>query len=62
MMLPSDSTFKIMETLSLLNINFNDNEHKLLSLAYGCRNNVTILDKFDNNGVTIFSFKKHAFA
>ena len=26
------------------------------SLAYGCRNNVAILDKFDANGVSIFSF------
>ena len=33
---------------------------KFLSLAYGCTNNVAILDKFD--GVSIFSFKKHAFA
>ena len=31
-------------------------------LAYGCRNNLAVLDNFDGNGVSIFSFKKHAFA
>ena len=56
------STCKIMETLNFFNINFNKNENKLLSLAYGRRNNVAILDKFDANGVSIFSFKKYAFA
>ena len=43
-----DSTCKIIETLNL-------------SLAYGCRN-VAVLEKFDANGVFIFSFKKHDFA
>ena len=33
---PSCSTFKIMETLNFFNINFNSNENKFLSLAYGC--------------------------
>ena len=32
------------------------------SLAYGCRNDVAILDKFDGNVVSIFSFKKHTFS
>ena len=32
-----------------------------MSLAYGCRNEVAVVDKFDANGVSIFSFKKHAF-
>ena len=44
-----DSTCKIIETLNL-------------SLAYGCRNDVAVLEKFDANGVVIFSFKKHDFA
>ena len=48
----SDSTCRIVETL-----NFNDSEDKFLSLAWGCRNNVAVLDKFDANGVSIFSFK-----
>ena len=39
----------------------NNNENKFLSLAYGSRNDVAVLDKFDVNGVSIFSFKKHAF-
>ena len=51
-----------METLNFFKINFDNNENRFLSLAYGCRNNVVILDNFDANGVSIFSFKKHAFA
>ena len=58
---PSNSTCKIIKTLNFFNINFNNNENKFLSLAYGYRN-VVVLDKFDTNGVSIFSFKKHAFA
>ena len=27
---------------------------------YGCRNDAAILDKFDVNGVSILSFKRHA--
>ena len=37
---PSNSVSKIMETLSLFNINFNNNENEFLSLAYKCRNDV----------------------
>ena len=48
--------------MNLFNINFNNNENKFLSLAYGCRNNVAVLNKFNANGVSILSFKKHAFA
>ena len=59
---PSDSTWKIIETLNFSNINFNNDENKVLSLVYGCRNNVSVLDNFDANGVSIFSFMKHAFA
>ena len=32
-----------------------------LSLAYRCRNNVAVPDKFDANGMSIFSFNKHTF-
>ena len=58
----SDSTRRIVETLNFFNLNFNNSEDKFLSLAYGYRNNVAVLDKFDGNGVSIFIFKKHAFA
>ena len=58
---PLDSICKIIETLILFNINFNNNENRFLSLAYGCRNDVNILEKFNTNGVSIFSFKKHGF-
>ena len=58
---PSDSTCKIIETLNVFNFNFNNNENKFLSLAYVCRNDLAVLKKFDANGVSILSFKKHAF-
>ena len=35
---PSDCTCEIIETLNLFNFNFDNNENKFLSLAYGCRN------------------------
>ena len=44
-----------METLNFFNINFNNNENKFLILAYACRNNVPVLDKFDANGESVFS-------
>ena len=59
---PSDCTCEIIETLNLFNINFSNNENKFLSLAYGCRNDVALWDKFDANRVSTLSFKKHAFA
>ena len=34
----------------------------IFSLAYGCRNNVVILDKFKANRISIFSFQKYVFA
>ena len=38
------------------NLSFNNSEDKFLSLGYGYRNNVEDLDKFGNNGVSIFSW------
>ena len=58
----SDSTCRIVKTLNFFNLNFNNSEDKFLSLAYEYRNNVAVLDKFDGNGVSIFSFKNHDFA
>ena len=57
---PSGSTCKIIETLNIFNINFNNNENKILSLAYGCRNAVAVLNKFDANAVSILNLKNHA--
>ena len=37
---------------NLFNIDFNNNETKFSSLAYGCKNDVALLDKFDANGVS----------
>ena len=37
----------------------NNNENKFLSLAYWCKNDIADLNKFDANGVSILSFKKH---
>ena len=52
---------KIIETMRFFKITYNSNENKFLSFAYGCTNDVAVLDKFDANGVSIFSFKRHAF-
>ena len=41
---------------------FNNNENKFLSLAFGCRNDFAVLNKFDKNGASILSLKKHAFS
>ena len=50
-----------METLNFFSVNFNNNDNKFLTLGYGCRNDVALLDKFDANEVSILNFKKHAF-
>ena len=55
---PSDSTCEIMEILNFFNIDFNNYHNKYLSLAYCYRNDVAILEKFEANGVSTFSFKK----
>ena len=53
---PWYSVYKIMETLNFFNIKFNNHENKfLLGLAYGYRNNSSILDKFDANRVSILA-------
>ena len=52
----SDSTCKIIQGSNFFNINFNNNENEFLSLAYGCKNDVAVLDKFDANGASIFRF------
>ena len=39
---PSYSISKIIETLSLFNINFNNNVNEFLRLAYKCRNDVAV--------------------
>ena len=59
---PTDCIIKIMETFHFLNINFNNNENEFLCLAYGCGNDLPLLNKFDANGVSILSFKKHTIA
>ena len=57
----SDSTCKIIETFIFFNIHIDTNQNNFLSLPYGCKNEVALVDKFDANGVSIFSFKEHAF-
>ena len=58
----SESTWKIKITLNFFNIKFNKSKNIFLGLAYGCKNGVHVLDKFDANTVSIVSFKKLAFA
>ena len=57
----SDFTRWIISTLIFFNVDFND-ENKFLSLAYGCRNDVAVFNKFDANAVSILIFRKHAYA
>ena len=58
----SDSTCKIIKIFSFFNINVNKSENRFLNLADRCRNDVAVLYKFNGDGVSIFSFRKHAFA
>ena len=52
-----------IKSLNFFNlINFNHNKKKLKAQHVGCRNDVAILDKFDANVVSIFSFKNNAFS
>ena len=48
--------------MNLFNINFNNNENEFLSLAYRCRKDGAVPEKFDSNGVYLFSIKKHCSA
>ena len=43
------------------NITFNNDENKFSNAAYICRNDIAVLDKFNANGVSIFSFKEYGF-
>ena len=51
-----DSTWEIVETLNLFSIVFNINNDKVSSLANGCRNDVTVSNKFYANRVSILNF------
>ena len=57
----SDSTCKILETLNFFNVDFNNNENKFSSLAYRCRNDAALLNKFDENGISSLGLKKRDF-
>ena len=57
----SDFTRWIISTLIFFNVDFND-ENKFLSLAYGCRNDVAVFNKFDANALYILVFRKYAHA
>ena len=46
--------------IDFFSINFNNNNENNSSLGYGCRNDFTVLNKFNKNRVSILSFKKHA--
>ena len=52
---PSDSTCKIIQALIFFNIDFNNTENRILTLAYGYRHDIIVCDKFNPSGV----FKKH---
>ena len=56
-----NSTCKWIDTLNSLKINFSNNENKFLNLAYWCRNDVAVLDIFDAERVSVFSFNQTCF-
>ena len=41
------------------NTTFNNDKNKYLVLGYGCRYDAAVLNKFDADGVSILSCKKH---
>ena len=43
-------------------MNYNSDENKFLSLAYGCPDNVFILREFSSNGISILSLRKYVFS
>ena len=52
-----------MKILNFFNINFDKSVTEILNVEINkCGNDVTFLDKFDADGVSIFSFKKRAFS
>lgn len=53
---------KIIKTSNVFDISFGDNRNTFVSFAKAYRNDAVDLDKSDDNGVSSFSFKKHAFA
>ena len=57
----SDTPCNVIKTVNFFNINFHGNKNSFLTLAYGCRSDIAVLDKSDANGGFIFSFKKHHF-
>ena len=57
----SDSTSRIDEQLNDLNINFNNNDDKFFSLAFGCQHVFVMKKMFDINGMSIISLGKDKF-
>ena len=54
-MKPSDSKSIIDDIIkdSKLSLNNNNNKDKLFSLAYGCRDDIATIRKFDLNGLSM---------
>ena len=58
-MKPSDSTSMMDHTPKNFNMNFNNNNDKLLSLAYECQDDIAIIRKFYSNVISIISLRKY---
>ena len=52
----------IQTTLEVLNMHFNNNEEKFLSLAYGSQKSISITQKIDYHGISKISVKKNSFS
>ena len=61
-MKPSNSTSVVNDTLKSFNENFNSNDDKLLTLAYGCQDDIAIIWKFNINGISTISSWKESFS
>ena len=57
-----DSTESVNKLLHDFHMYYNNNDNKYLSLAYGCKESILVLRRFDINGVSILSFKKNYFS
>lgn len=60
-MKPSDSISIVDDTLKNFYMNFNNNNDKFLSWAYGSQDGIAIIKKFDINVMSIISLKKDNF-
>ena len=59
---PSDSMELVNEKFHNFLMNYDNNNNKYLSLAYGYQDNIFMLRRFVINGISMFSFRKDVFS